>query len=64
MPKMKTHKGVKKRFKISATGKVAHRKTGTGHLLSDKSGNRIRRGRKGNQLVRVMAKKVLRSQSA
>ncbi len=32
MPKQKTHKGVKKRFRVTATGKVKHRKCGTSHL--------------------------------
>ncbi len=32
MPKMKTHKGTKKRFRLSATGKAMHRKSGTSHL--------------------------------
>ena len=26
MPKLKTHKGMKKRFKVSATGKVSHKR--------------------------------------
>jgi len=29
--KMKTHKGTKKRFRITATGKVIHRASGTSH---------------------------------
>ncbi|MDR2345136.1 MAG: 50S ribosomal protein L35 [Planctomycetaceae bacterium] len=32
MPKQKTHKGIKKRFKLTATGKVKHRHSGTSHL--------------------------------
>ena len=32
MPKMKTHKGIKKRFKVSATGKVSHKRCGSSHL--------------------------------
>jgi large subunit ribosomal protein L35 len=32
MPKQKTHKGVKKRFRITARGKVKHRRAGTSHL--------------------------------
>jgi len=46
MPKMKTHKGMKKRFKVSATGKVKHKRCGSSHLNSHKSGKRIRRLRK------------------
>ena len=64
MPKMKTHKGVKKRFKVSARGKVLHKKMFSGHLLSHKSGNRRRRLRKCNVVVPVLAKKILRGLSA
>jgi large subunit ribosomal protein L35 len=46
MPKLKTHKGMKKRFKISATGKVQHKRSGSSHLMSHKSGKRVRRLRK------------------
>lgn len=46
MPKMKTHKGIKKRFKVSATGKVSHKRCGSSHLNSHKSGKKIRRLRK------------------
>jgi large subunit ribosomal protein L35 len=46
MPKIKTHKGAKKRFKVSANGKVSHKRCGSSHLNSHKSGKRIRRLRK------------------
>ena len=46
MPKLKTHKGIKKRFKVSATGKVSHKRCGSSHLNSHKSGKQIRRLRK------------------
>ena len=50
MPKLKTHKGLKKRFKVSATGKVTHKRCGSSHLNSHKSGKRIRRLRKKSTL--------------
>jgi large subunit ribosomal protein L35 len=50
MPKLKTHKGMKKRFKISATGKVSHKRCGSSHLMSHKSGKRVRRLRKSTAL--------------
>lgn len=31
MPKQKTHKGTKKRFRLTAKGKVKHRSAGTSH---------------------------------
>jgi large subunit ribosomal protein L35 len=50
MPKLKTHKGMKKRFKISATGKVRHKRCGSSHLMSHKSGKQVRRLRKKSAL--------------
>jgi large subunit ribosomal protein L35 len=50
MPKLKTHKGMKKRFKISANGKVQHKRCGSSHLMSHKSGKRVRRLRKKSSL--------------
>lgn len=32
MPKQKTHKGIQKRFRLTATGKAKHRHSGTSHL--------------------------------
>jgi large subunit ribosomal protein L35 len=48
--KMKTHKGVKKRFKVTATGKVSHKRCGSSHLNSHKSGKKIRKLRKKSYL--------------
>lgn len=42
MPKMKTHKGTKKRFRLTATGKAKHRSAGTSHLASRMSQKRKR----------------------
>jgi large subunit ribosomal protein L35 len=64
MPKMKTHKGVKKRFRVSARGKVSHKRTFSGHLMSGKSGKRRRHLRKHEGVLPVFAKKILRSLSA
>jgi large subunit ribosomal protein L35 len=50
MPKLKTHKGIKKRFKVSATGKVSHKRCGSSHLMSHKSGKQVRRLRKKSTL--------------
>jgi large subunit ribosomal protein L35 len=43
MPKMKTHSGTKKRFKITKTGKVLRRRATGNHLLQKKSASRKRR---------------------
>ena len=42
MPKMKTHKGSKKRFRVTASGKLKRRQAGKKHLLSHKTGKRKR----------------------
>ena len=42
MPKTKTHKASKKRFRVSATGKLKRRQAGKKHLLSHKTGKRKR----------------------
>ena len=46
MPKQKTHKGIKKRFRVTGTGKVKCRKAFRGHKLSHKGGKRRRQLRK------------------
>ncbi len=43
MPKMKTHSGAKKRFKVTGTGKLVHRQAGKRHLNEHKSSRRTRR---------------------
>ncbi|TMK23682.1 MAG: 50S ribosomal protein L35 [Actinobacteria bacterium] len=42
MPKMKTHSGAKKRFKVTAGGKVRARHSFTSHMLEHKSPKRKR----------------------
>ena len=42
MPKMKTHSGAKKRFKVTGTGKVRGRHAFTSHILEKKSPKRKR----------------------
>ena len=46
MPKLKTHKGAAKRFKVTATGEVKRNKGFTSHLLTSKSAKRMRGLRK------------------
>jgi large subunit ribosomal protein L35 len=43
MPKMKTHRGMAKRIRITRTGKVLHRKATGNHMLTKKSSGRRRR---------------------
>ena len=43
MAKMKTHRGAAKRFRVTRTGKVLHRRANRSHLLGKKSSTRKRR---------------------
>ncbi|HEX2089816.1 MAG TPA: 50S ribosomal protein L35 [Actinomycetota bacterium] len=43
MPKMKTHRGAAKRFRVTGGGKVLHRKATGNHMLIKKSSSRKRR---------------------
>lgn len=58
MPKQKTHKGLKKRFRLSAKGKLLHRRAGVTHLLSHMSSKRKRKLRKTGVASDVEAKRV------
>ena len=46
MPKIKTHSGAKKRFKLSATGKVRRAHAYKSHILNKKTTKRKRNLRK------------------
>jgi len=59
MPKQKTHKGMKRRFKVTASGKVRHRSAFRGHLLSGKKGKRKRHLRNRGLLEGTEAKQVV-----
>ena len=43
MPKMKTHRGAAKRFKVTGTGKLRRRQINKNHILEKKSPARKRR---------------------
>jgi large subunit ribosomal protein L35 len=43
MSKQKTHKGLQKRVKVTATGKVKHKRASGSHLMSGKNAKRRRR---------------------
>jgi len=42
MPKLKSHKGLLKRVKVTAKGKVKWKKPFKGHLMSCKTGDKLR----------------------
>ena len=58
MPKLKTHKGTKKRFRLSASGKAMHRACGTSHLASRMSQKRTRRLRGTTDVSKAETKRI------
>jgi large subunit ribosomal protein L35 len=56
MPKQKTHKGTKKRFRLTATGKVKHRQAGTSHLAYRKT-HKTKRKLRGTEVTSTVEKK-------
>ena len=46
MPKIKTHSGAKKRFKVTANGKIKRGHVGRRHILTKKNTKRLRHLRK------------------
>lgn len=60
MPKMKSHKGAAKRFKLTGTGKLKRSKAFKSHILTKKSQKRKRNLRKAGYVsttqVKVMKK--------
>jgi large subunit ribosomal protein L35 len=59
MPKMKTHKGTRKRFRLTANGKVKHRGAGTSHLATAMSPKRKRNLRGTRVLNKGMVKNII-----
>lgn len=50
MPKLKSHSGASKRFKLSSTGKVRRRRSMKSHILTKKSTKRKRRLRQSKEV--------------
>jgi len=48
MPKIKTHRGAAKRFKLTGTGKVKRNRAGMRHILTTKDSRTKRVLRKGS----------------
>jgi large subunit ribosomal protein L35 len=55
---MKTHKGLKRRVKVTARGKIRYKRSFAGHLMSGKSGDRRRRLRRPGFMAGAMAKRT------
>jgi len=60
MPKMKTHSGAKKRFKVTASGRVKHKQAHKSHLLTHERTKRKRRLR-GSKVVNQAQEKQVKS---
>ncbi len=58
MPKNKNHKGLLKRIRISATGKVRHRRAGHKHLRSGKGGKALRQARRDPYMASADLKRI------
>jgi len=61
MPKQKTHKGTRKRFRLSSKGKVMHRSAGTSHLAARMSQKRKRQLRRTTTLDGTDAPMIVRA---
>ena len=59
MPKQKPHKGLRKRVKVSAGGKIIRKRPGKSHLNSHKSGARLRRLRRAQVMTGKLADNLL-----
>ncbi|HUW30088.1 MAG TPA: 50S ribosomal protein L35 [Planctomycetota bacterium] len=60
MPKLKTHKGIAKRVRVTRNGKVLVSRPGRRHLLSGKSGKRRRQLRRKQLVASAPAKRMKR----
>ena len=58
MPKMKTHTGASKRFRLTGTGKVARRRANRAHYLEHKPSTMTRRLAGYVELAPQDAKKI------
>jgi len=58
VPKLKSHRGAKKRFKLTGTGKVKRNQSMKRHILTSKTTKRKRHLRKGVLVSPAMAKAV------
>jgi large subunit ribosomal protein L35 len=60
MHKPKSHKGIRKRMKLTRRGKIIRKHANAGHLMSGKSGQRRRRLRRKGAVHRTQVKTYTR----
>ncbi|HOB64672.1 MAG: 50S ribosomal protein L35 [Clostridiales bacterium] len=58
MPKMKTHSGAKKRFRLTANGLIKRAKQNKNHILTKKTTKRKRNLRQGGYIDQTKAKTI------
>ncbi|HBY56958.1 MAG TPA: 50S ribosomal protein L35 [Candidatus Atribacteria bacterium] len=58
MPKMKTHRGAAKRFKVNKSGKILRSKAYKSHILTKKTTKRKRNLRKSTIVSDAEVKKI------
>ena len=58
MPKIRSHSGAKKRFRVTATGKVRYKKSHARHILTKKKTRKLRTLRKSGTLNLTDSKMV------
>lgn len=61
MPKMRSHSGAKKRFRITASGKVKRAQQGKNHILTKKSSKRKMSLRQGAYMASNKEAATIRS---
>ena len=60
MPKMKTHKGARKRFSVTGTGKVRRLKAYKSHILTKKDSKRKRRLRRATTIANNAEARIIK----
>ena len=60
MPKLKTHRGAAKRFKVTGTGKIKRSRANKSHILTGKPAKRRRRLRTATTLRKSDQKNIKR----
>lgn len=58
MPKIKTHRGAAKRFKVTAGGKIKRAKSHKNHILNKKTRKRKRNLRHGGYVDKTQEKTI------
>ena len=58
MPKLKSHKGARKRLKLTASGKVKRTKSSKRHILTKKTRKRKRSLRAAGTVSKAFEKKI------